>query len=282
MCAAMSAATTRAAASAKIPALATVRLPLATSPSAYTPGKRVARFLWSTGIQPSGASPKRVTTSGARWRGIPMNRSYGTLPPPASQAVRARASRPTTSSLGAYWIPRSSSALRNSCETSWVTGTGRRHREGHPNVHGVPHSPLHQQIVQQERSLERGRRAFERMAQDRDQDPPPREVGEGVAQALGAGERVVLKPALPEPGRGRKVVLRSQRHREVIRVIAALLGDTRAASADRSPSPSPDGTRRPLWRCRGSATAHRSALAARATRPTSRNRSRTRRFYRAA
>ena len=82
------------------------------------------RFVCSTGTQPSTARPDRLTTSGTRWTGIPMNRSYGTLPPLASRAFRARASSPTTSSLGAYWIPRSSSALRNTCETSLVTGTG--------------------------------------------------------------------------------------------------------------------------------------------------------------
>ncbi len=104
-------------------------------------------------------------------------------------------------------------------------GNGRRHREGHPNVHGVPHSPLYQQIVQQERSLERGRRALERMAENRDQDPPPREVGEGVPQALGAGERVVLKPALLKSRRGRQVVLRPQRHREEVGVVRPLVRD---------------------------------------------------------
>ena len=78
---------------------------------------------------------------------------------------------------------------------------------------------------EQERSLERGRRALERMAQNRDQDPPPREVGEGVAQALGAGERVVLKPALLESRRRRQVVIRAQRNREEVSVVGALVRD---------------------------------------------------------
>jgi hypothetical protein len=39
------------------------------------------RLVASTGTDASGARPERLTTSGARWTGIPMNRSYGTLPP---------------------------------------------------------------------------------------------------------------------------------------------------------------------------------------------------------
>ena len=63
------------------------------------------------------------------------------------------------------------------------------------------------------------------MPQDRDQHPPPREVGEGVAQALGAGERVVLKPALLESRRRRQVVLRAQRDREEVGVVGAHVRD---------------------------------------------------------
>ena len=39
------------------PGLGDGAAPVATSPSAYTPGNRVVRFVWSTGTQPSRASP---------------------------------------------------------------------------------------------------------------------------------------------------------------------------------------------------------------------------------
>ena len=51
-----------------------------------------------------------------------------------------------------------------------------------------------------------------------------------VAQALGAGERVVLKPALLESRRGRQVVVRAQRDREEVGVVRASSVITRRRS----------------------------------------------------
>src|SRR5208283_1155712 len=96
--AAMSAATTLAAASANTPALAIGRA--ARSPSAYTSGNLVTRLGRSTDTQPSTARPELTTTSGTRWTGMPMNRSYGTLSPLASRASPAATSRLLTSCLG--------------------------------------------------------------------------------------------------------------------------------------------------------------------------------------
>jgi hypothetical protein len=46
-----------------------------TSPSAYTPGNRVLRLDWSTGTQLLTTRPESASTAGARWIGMPMNRS---------------------------------------------------------------------------------------------------------------------------------------------------------------------------------------------------------------
>jgi hypothetical protein len=66
----MSSATARAVLSAKTPAFATGAL--ATSPSAYTSGNRVARFVFSTGTHPSTARPEASTTADTLCFGIPM------------------------------------------------------------------------------------------------------------------------------------------------------------------------------------------------------------------
>src|SRR5206468_7163973 len=82
-----------------------------------------------------------------------------------------------------------------------------RHRESRRHLHRVPDALLREALVQQEGTLERGRRALERLPENRDEDLAALEVGERVAEALGSGERVVLVPALLEARRGGEVVV---------------------------------------------------------------------------
>ena len=79
-------------------------------------------------------------------------------------------------------------------------------------------------LVQQEGPLERGRRALERLPEHRDEHPAALEVGERVAQPLGAGERVVLVPALLEARRGGEVVVGAERHDDEVGVVGAGVG----------------------------------------------------------
>ena len=79
-------------------------------------------------------------------------------------------------------------------------------------------------LVQQEGTLERGRRALERLPEDRDEHLAALEVGERVAQPLGAGERVVLVPALLEARRGGEVVVGAECHDDEVGVVGAGVG----------------------------------------------------------
>ena len=93
------------------------------------------------------------------------------------------------------------------------------HREGRRDLHGVADAALREVLVQQERALERSRRALERLPEHGDEDSPAVEVGQRVAQSLGAGERVVLVAARLEARRGRHVVVGAHRHDEEVRVV---------------------------------------------------------------
>ena len=81
------------------------------------------------------------------------------------------------------------------------------------------HSITGELVVEQKRSLERGRRALERVTQDRDHDSPRGELGKRVAQPLRSLDRVVLEPALLEAWGGREVIVRPQRHRQDVRLV---------------------------------------------------------------
>src|SRR6185312_4355111 len=55
-----------------------------------------------------------------------------------------------------------------------------RHRKCRRHLDGVPDSLLREVLVQQERTLERGGRALERLPENRDEHPAALEVGERV------------------------------------------------------------------------------------------------------
>ena len=78
--------------------------------------------------------------------------------------------------------------------------------------------------MEQERALERRGRALVRLAEDADQDPSRLELGQRVAHPLGAGDRVVLEPALREARRRGDVVLGAERDDEDVGVVRASVG----------------------------------------------------------
>jgi hypothetical protein len=100
----------------------------------------------------------------------------------------------------------------------------RRHRTDHPDLGGFPDTSLHEIVVQQERTFEGSGRALERVTEDPDQDRPRLELGEHVAQSLGARERVVLEATLLKTGRGREVIVRPQRDDKNVGVVGRLVG----------------------------------------------------------
>ena len=114
-------------------------------------------------------------------------------------------------------------------------GNRRGHRRDDPDLRLLPDSPLDELVVEQERALERRRRALVRLGEDADQDRPAGESGQGVAHPLGAGDRVVLEPALREAGDRVEVVLRAERDDEDVGVVRALVGrDVTGGGVDRS------------------------------------------------
>ena len=82
----------------------------------------------------------------------------------------------------------------------------RSHREGHPDPNGLPDPALHKLMVEQERPLERGGWALERMTEDRHVDRARVEAGENLAQAVGPCERGILEAAFLEAWGGREVI----------------------------------------------------------------------------
>jgi hypothetical protein len=78
--------------------------------------------------------------------------------------------------------------------------------------------------VQEEGAFERRRRALERLAEDPEQDRAAAKAGQRVAQPLGAGDRVVLVPALREPRRRGDVVFGAERDDEDVGVVLAAVG----------------------------------------------------------
>ena len=73
--------------------------------------------------------------------------------------------------------------------------------------------------MQQERPLERGRRTLEGLPEYGDEDSPAIEVGQRIAQPLGAGDGVVLEAAHLETGRCVHVVVGAHGHDEEVRVV---------------------------------------------------------------
>ena len=98
------------------------------------------------------------------------------------------------------------------------------HRERRRHLHRVADAPLREVLVQQERPLERRRRTLERLPEHGDEDAPAVEVGQRVAQPLGAGDRVELEAARLEAGRRLHVVVGAHRHDEEVRVVGAGVG----------------------------------------------------------
>jgi len=95
----------------------------------------------------------------------------------------------------------------------------RRHRADGANLDRIPEAALDKVVVQQQRTLERRRRALERVTEDPDQDPPRVEVGEHSAHALRSSDRVVLDAALCEAGGRGEVVVRSERNDEDVGLV---------------------------------------------------------------
>ena len=76
-------------------------------------------------------------------------------------------------------------------------------------------------LVQQEGTLERGRRALERLPEDRDEHLAALEIGKRVPQPLRASERVVLVAALLEARRRGEIVLGAERHNDEVGIVGA-------------------------------------------------------------
>ena len=73
--------------------------------------------------------------------------------------------------------------------------------------------------MQEERPLERRRRALERLPEHGEEDLPAVEGIQDLAHPFGAGERVVLESAFEE-ARGRAhVVVRTESHDDEVRVV---------------------------------------------------------------
>ena len=104
-------------------------------------------------------------------------------------------------------------------------GHGALHREGHRHLHRLADALLHEALMQEERALERRRRTLEGLTQHGDEDPPAVEVGQRVAQPLGAGDGVVIEAARLEAGRRLHVVVGAHGHDEEVRVVGAGIGN---------------------------------------------------------
>ena len=133
-----------------------------------------------------------------------------------------------------YSIPRAASSSRKRCETSGVTGTGADIGAMTRISRLLPDSPLDELVVEEERALERRRRALVRLAEDADQDRPAGERGQRVAHPLGPGDRVVLEAALGEARRRVHVVLGAERDDEDVGVVRASVGRDVPARPGRS------------------------------------------------
>ena len=105
-----------------------------------------------------------------------------------------------------------------------ATGNRALHREGGCQLYGVANPPLREVLVQEERSLERGRRTLERLAEHRDENASAVELAERIAQPLRPGERVILIAALRKARRGRQVVVRAHRHDQEVGVVRPDVG----------------------------------------------------------
>ncbi len=179
----------------------------------------------STVTQPSGARPDSATTAGTRWIGTPMKRSYGIRSPLSSTASFAAGSIATTSRLRD--VNSMSARLELVAEPLrhlGCDGNRPRHRRDDADLGLVAEAALDELVVEEERALERRRRALERLAEDREEDRPAVERGQRVAQPLGAGDRVVLVAALGEAGRRGDVVLGAERDDEDVGVVLAAVG----------------------------------------------------------
>ena len=100
----------------------------------------------------------------------------------------------------------------------------RRHRRQDAELCAFADPAVDEQVVQEERALERRGRAFEGLAEDPDQDGPAGETGQRVAQPLGAGDRVVLVSAVRKSRRRVDVVFGAERHDEDVGVVSATIG----------------------------------------------------------
>ena len=107
------------------------------------------------------------------------------------------------------------------------------HRERRRQLHRVADAPPREVLVQQERPLERGRRALEGLPEHGDENPSAVELGQRVAQPFGAGDRVVLMAARLEAGRRVHVVVGAHRHDQEVRVVGiGVRGDPPGAGID--------------------------------------------------
>ena len=116
-------------------------------------------------------------------------------------------------------MPRAASASRNIRDTSPVTGTG-------PCIGNVDVSCTESRMPRRvkyscrpQSTLERGRRALEGLPEHGDENPSAVELGQRVAQPVGAGDRVVLMAARLEAGRRVHVVVGAHRYDEEVRVV---------------------------------------------------------------
>ena len=153
-----------------------------------------------------------------------MKRSYGIRSPLSSTASFVAGSIATTVACGVNSMSRAAELVEEPLRNRVRHRHGLRHRRDDAERCAVAYPALDELVVEEERALERRRRALERLAEDREEDRPAVERRQRVAQPLGAGNRVVLVAALGEPRRRGDVVLRAERDDENIGVVLAGVG----------------------------------------------------------
>ena len=137
---------------------------LVTSPTAYTPGKRVSSVSGSTGIQPSTVIPDSATTAGA-----PVHRARRGTGRRASRrrrlsraTLRVRVERRAPACSGCHSMPRSANAASSAADAAGDGGIGDRQRHHQRDLGPLAQPALDQVVVHQQRRLARRRRALER------------------------------------------------------------------------------------------------------------------------
>jgi hypothetical protein len=148
-----------------------------------------------------------------------MKRSYGSVSPARQPGLALRGIDGGDHLLGALLDAAIGEPIPEHLRYSRGHGDGALHREGHRHLHRLADALLREVLVQEERALERRRRALERLPEYGEEDPPAVEGIQGLAHPFSAGERVVLESAFEEAGGRANVVVRTESHDEEVRVV---------------------------------------------------------------